>query len=114
MSRMKIVVGAMLTIGLVIPTGSAMALSATGGGVTATAPWEQDSGKISVYDGSSDGDPGKAEYYRQSSAGTKRTLWNHSGPGTRVESGTGSRIIKFQACDENAGTPDDCSGWVAP
>lgn len=114
MSRIKFVIGAVLAVGLVIPTGSAMALSAKGGGVTATAPYGGDAGVISVYDGSSDGDPGKAEYYRQTSAGTKRTLWNHSGPSTRATSASGSKIIKFQACDENYGTPDDCSGWVAP
>ena len=71
---------------------------------TATAPYGGDTGKISVYDGSNDGDPGKAEYYRHDSAGTKRTLWNHSGPGTRVISGDGSAIIKFKACDENDGS----------
>lgn len=114
MSRLKVVAGAVIAVALIMPTGSAIALSATGGGVTATSPYNSDSGVISVYDGSADGDPGKAEYYRQASPDTKRTLWNHSGSGTRVISGDGSRIIKFQACDENNAAPDDCSGWVAP
>ncbi|MBQ0986055.1 hypothetical protein KBZ10_16320 [Streptomyces sp. F63] len=89
-------------------------MSVTGGGVKAWSPAKNDSGIIAVKDGSKDGDPGKAEYYRSASAGTKRTLWNHSGPGTTVYSGDGSRIIKFKACDENDWAPDDCSGWVAP
>lgn len=45
---------------------------------------------------------------------TKRTLWNHSGPGTKATSGGGDRIHKFQACDESYGSPDDCSGWAVP
>ncbi|MFJ7296848.1 hypothetical protein [Streptomyces collinus] len=43
----------------------------------------------------------------------KRTLWNHSGPGTTATSGDGSKIYKFKACDENNGDPDDCaSNWT--
>ncbi|MFI9171303.1 hypothetical protein [Streptomyces lincolnensis] len=67
-----------------------------------------------MYDGSADGDPGKAEYDRKSSQGTKRTLWNHSGSGTTVTSGDGSDIYRFQACDENSSAPDDCSGFIVP
>ena len=114
MNRMKVVAVALLATSIALPTTTAVARSVTGGGVTATAPYGGDAGKISVYDGSNDGDPGKAEYYRHDSAGTKRTLWNHSGPGTRVISGDGSAIIKFKACDENDGSADDCSSWVAP
>ncbi|MFJ9850477.1 hypothetical protein [Streptomyces sp. NPDC101150] len=114
MSRFKFVAAAVLAAGLVIPATSAVATSAKGGGVTAWTPAQGDSGKIAVKDESKDGDPGKAEYYRHDSAGTKRTLWNHSGPGTTVYSGDGSAIIKFQACDENYGSADDCSGWKAP
>ncbi|GAB2866170.1 hypothetical protein GCM10027074_37070 [Streptomyces deserti] len=114
MRRIKAIAGIALAIGIAVPTTSAMAVSATGGGVTATSPWNSDSGLISVYDGSNDGDPGKALYYRQDSAGTERTLWNHSGYRTRVISGDGSKVIKFKACDENNWEEDDCSGWVAP
>jgi hypothetical protein len=113
-SRLKIVAGVFVAAALVLPTSSAIALTAKGGGVSATNPYDGDNGVISVYDGSADGDPGKAEYYRQASPDTKRTLWNHSGSGTRVVSGDGSKIIKFQACDENNAAPDDCSGWKAP
>ncbi|WP_327678057.1 hypothetical protein [Streptomyces sp. NBC_00467] len=91
-----------------------MAVSAKGGGVTATAPYGDKAGVISVYDGSGDGDAGKAEYYRQTTAGTKRTLWNQSGYKTRTISADGSKIIKFKACDDNDWDSDDCSGWVAP
>jgi hypothetical protein len=114
MRRVKAIAGIALAIGIGVPTGTAMAESATGGGVTATSPYDGDDGVISVYDGSDDGDPGKAEYYRQASAGTKRTLWNHSGYETTVISASHSKIIKFQACDVNDWSPDDCSGWVAP
>lgn len=114
MSRLKVIAGAALAVGLVLPTTSAVALSAKGGGVTATSPSGGSAGIISVYDGSDDGDPGKAEYYRQSSVGTKRTLWNHSGYKTTASSADGSKIIKFKACDENDWDPDDCSSWVAP
>ncbi|WEH33499.1 hypothetical protein PZB75_08995 [Streptomyces sp. AM 4-1-1] len=114
MRRIKAIAGIMLAAGIVLPTSSAVALSVTGGGVTATSPWDGDSGRISVYDGSDDGDPGKAEYYRQDSAGTLRTLWNQSGYKTRATSAGGSKIIKFKACDDNDWASDDCSGWVAP
>ncbi|MEW2494158.1 hypothetical protein AB0942_11505 [Streptomyces nodosus] len=114
MRRFKTIAAVMLAAGIAVPTSSAMALSVTGGGVTATSPWNGDSGVISVYDGSDDGDPGKAEYYRQASAGTLRTLWNQSGYGTRVISATGSKVIKFRACDDNDWATDDCSKWVAP
>ncbi|MFE9457637.1 hypothetical protein [Streptomyces californicus] len=114
MRRVKAIAGIILAVGIALPTSSAMAASAKGGGVTATTPWEKDSGKISVYDDSDDGDSGKAEYYRQTSAGTLRTLWNHSGYKTRAESASGSKIIKFKACDDNDWASDDCSGWVAP
>ncbi|WP_338684655.1 hypothetical protein QD712_29670 [Streptomyces acidiscabies] len=114
MRKMKVIAAVVLAVGVAVPTSSAMALSVKGGGVTATSPWGGDNGVISVLDESNDGDPGKAEYYRQDTAGTKRTLWNHSGPGTRAISAGGSKIIKFKACDENAVVEDDCSGWVAP
>ncbi|WP_353945298.1 hypothetical protein ABII15_29535 [Streptomyces sp. HUAS MG91] len=114
MKRTKLVAAAVLALGLALPTTTAVAKTLTGGGVTATTPYSSDSGLISVYDGSNDDDPGKAEYYRHDSAGTKRTLWNKSGYKTRVTSGDGSAIIKFQACDENNASPDDCSGWGAP
>ncbi|MFE2929315.1 MULTISPECIES: hypothetical protein [unclassified Streptomyces] len=114
MRRIKAITGIVLAIGIAVPTTSAMALSVKGGGVTATSPWNSDSGLISVYDGSDDGDPGKAVYNRQDSAGTDRTLWNHSGFKTRVISGDGSKIIKFMACDDNDWASDDCSSWVAP
>ncbi|GAA0471815.1 MULTISPECIES: hypothetical protein [Streptomyces] len=114
MKRVKIVAATVLAASLVLPTTGAVAKSLKGGGVTATTPWNNDSGRISVYDGSDDDDPGKAEYYRHDSAGTKRTLWNKSGYKTRVTSGDGSAIIKFQACDENNASGDDCSGWGAP
>ncbi|MGW8378009.1 hypothetical protein [Streptomyces sp. ODS28] len=112
--HLRFIAAAAVAAALALPTGTAIAKSATGGGVTAWTPAKNDSGIIAVKDGSKDGDPGKAEYYRSASAGTKRTLWNHSGSGTTVYSGDGSRIIKFQACDENNNAPDDCSGWVAP
>ncbi|MFJ6011188.1 hypothetical protein [Streptomyces sp. NPDC092952] len=114
MRRIKAIAAIALVIGVGVPTSTAMALDAKGGGVTATTPYNGDSGVISVYDGSDDGDSGKAEYYRQASAGTKRTLWNHSGYKTRVISGSGSKIIKFRACDDNDWASDDCSGWKAP
>jgi len=114
MPRFKFIAGALLATALVVPATSAVARSVTGGGATAWSPAKNDSGRIAVKDGSNDGDPAKAEYYRSSSAGTKRTLWNKSGPGTTAYSGDGSRIIKFQACDENDWDSDDCSGWVAP
>lgn len=114
MSRLKFVAAAVLAAGLVIPTTGAVAKTAKGGGVTAWSPAKGDAGRIAVKDDSDDGDPGKAEYYRHSSPGTKRTLWNHSGKGSTVYSGDGSTIIKFQACDENDWDGDDCSGWVAP
>ncbi|CAL9443317.1 hypothetical protein [Streptomyces sp. enrichment culture] len=114
MKRLKFVAVAVLAASVALPTTSAVAKSLTGGGVTATTPYNNDSGLIAVYDGSDDGDPGKAEYYRHDSAGTKRTLWNKSGYRTTVTSGDGSAIIKFQACDENNASPDDCSGWGAP
>ncbi|WP_240512649.1 hypothetical protein [Streptomyces griseoruber] len=114
MRRITAVAGLVLAIGIAVPTTSAMALSVKGGGVTATSPWNNNDGLISVYDGSDDGDPGKAEYYRQDSAGTLRTLWNQSGYNTRVISGGGSKVIKFKACDDNDWAEDDCSGWVAP
>ncbi|MFB7912665.1 hypothetical protein [Streptomyces sp. NPDC056061] len=114
MSRLKIVAGTVLAVSLAFPAAGAFALDAKGGGVTATAPYGGKAGVISVYDGSDDGDSGKAEYYRQTSAGTKRTLWNHSGYKTRATSADGSKIIKFQACDDNDWAPDDCSGWKAP
>ena len=114
MNRMKVVAVALLATSLALPTTTAIAKSVKGGGVTVTAPYDGDAGLISVYDGSDDDDPGKAEYYRHDSAGTKRTLWNKSGYKTRVTSGDGSAIIKFKACDENNADPDDCSDWVAP
>ncbi|MFD5481761.1 hypothetical protein [Streptomyces hawaiiensis] len=114
MRRIKTIAAVVLAVGIAVPTSTAMAVSAKGGGVTATSPWNSDSGLISVYDGSADGDPGYADYYRQDSAGTLRHLWNHSGSGTRVISGDGSKVIKFKACDENNWDEDDCSGWVAP
>ncbi|ANW20332.1 hypothetical protein [Streptomyces clavuligerus] len=75
---------------------------------------DRGNGKTSVKDNSSDGDPVKAEYHRTSQPDDKRTLWNHSGPGTTSTSADGSRIYKFKACDENYGNPDDCSGRVIP
>lgn len=56
----------------------------------------------------------KAEYFRKGSVDTKRTLWNHSGPGTTAYSADGGTIYKFQVCDENYGSPDDCSGFDVP
>ncbi|MER5361762.1 hypothetical protein [Streptomyces sp. NPDC002785] len=41
-------------------------------------------------------------------------MWNQSGYKTRVISGDGSKVIKFNACDDNDWASDDCSGWVAP
>ncbi|EPH46143.1 hypothetical protein ABT390_09425 [Streptomyces aurantiacus] len=114
MRRAKAIAGIALVIGVAVPTSTAVAISAKGGGVTATSPWDGDNGLISVYDGSDDGDPGKAEYYRQASPGDKRTLWNHSGFKTRTISGDGSKIIKFKACDDNDWDSDDCSAWKAP
>ncbi|MCT7354409.1 hypothetical protein N4P33_19945 [Streptomyces sp. 15-116A] len=115
MKRIRFVAAAMLTAALAVPTATAVAADARGGGAHAWSPAAGgDSGKIAVKDNSSDGDPVKAEYYRTSSPDTKRTLWNHSGPGTTAYSGDGSRIYKFKACDENNGSPDDCSGWVIP
>ncbi|MEU2435217.1 hypothetical protein ABZ595_03275 [Streptomyces rubradiris] len=114
MKRAKIVAATLLTVALAVPTATAVAADAYGGGAHAWSPAGGDSGKISVKDNSSDGDPVKAEYYRTESPDTKRTLWNHSGPGTTVTSGDGSRIYKFKACDENYGDPDDCSKWVIP
>ncbi|GAA4915392.1 hypothetical protein ACFPM3_22155 [Streptomyces coeruleoprunus] len=114
MSKLKFVAGAVLATGLLLPTATAIAATAKGGGATAWSPAKNDSGIIAIKDGSNDGDPAKAEYYRQASAGTKRTLWNHSGPNTTVYSGDGSKVIKFKACDENDWDGDDCSGWVAP
>ncbi|MGI5198491.1 hypothetical protein ACQEVY_33510 [Streptomyces sp. CA-288835] len=114
MKRVRFVAAALLTAALAVPTATAVAASAHGGGAHAWSPAGGDSGKISVKDNSSDGDPVKAEYYRTANPDTKRTLWNHSGPRTTTTSGDGSRIYKFKACDENYGNPDDCSGWVIP
>ncbi|MFD5648225.1 MULTISPECIES: hypothetical protein [unclassified Streptomyces] len=114
MRRTKFVAAALLTAALAVPTATAAAASAYGGGAHAWSPAKGDSGRIAVKDNSGDGDPVKAEYYRASSAGTKRTLWNHSGSGTTVYSGDGSKIYKFKACDENNWADDDCSGWVIP
>jgi len=112
MTRMKFVAATLLTMALAVPTATAVASDAYGGGAHAWTPAGGDSGKISVKDNSEDGDPVKAEYYREASTETKRTLWNHSGPRTTATSGDGSRIYKFKACDENYGNPDDCSDWV--
>ncbi|BFP54454.1 hypothetical protein OH733_21715 [Streptomyces griseus] len=115
MTRTKFVAAALLTVALAVPTATAVAADAYGGGAHAWSPADGGkSGKIAVKDNSKDGDPVKAEYYRTSSSETKRTLWNHSGRGTTAYSGDGSRIYKFKACDENYGSPDDCSGWVIP
>ncbi|MCX5340680.1 hypothetical protein [Streptomyces atratus] len=115
MTRTKFIAAALLTVSLAVPTATAVAADAVAKGAHAWSPADGgDSGKIAVKDNSSDGDPVKAEYYRVDSSETKRTLWNHSGPGTTVYSSDGSRIYKFKACDENYGAPDDCSGWVIP
>ncbi|MFJ7767641.1 hypothetical protein ACIQ1J_04295 [Streptomyces sp. NPDC097107] len=114
MKRVKFVAATLLTAALAVPTATAVAADSYGGGAHAWSPAAGDSGRISVKDGSSDGDPAKAEYYRTASADTKRTLWNKSGPGTTATSGDGSRIYKFKACDVNYGDPDDCGGWVIP
>ncbi|ROQ80704.1 hypothetical protein OG322_22025 [Streptomyces sp. NBC_01260] len=111
MTRTKIVAAALLTLALAVPTATAAAVDAYGGGAHGWTPATNDSGKVAVKDNSSDGDPVKAEYYRTDTTETKRTLWNHSGPGTTSYSADGARIYKFQVCDENYGTPDDCSGW---
>ncbi|GAA2946068.1 MULTISPECIES: hypothetical protein [Streptomyces] len=113
MKRAKFVAAALLTAALAVPTATAVAADSYGGGAHAWAPAAGDTGRISVKDNSSDGDPVKAEYFRTSSADTKRTLWNHSGPGTTATSGDGSKIYKFKACDENNGDPDDCApNWT--
>ncbi|UZJ32371.1 hypothetical protein [Streptomyces endophytica] len=114
MKKLQFVAGALLAATLVVPTTSAVATSAKGGGATAWTPAAGDAGRIAVKDSSHDGDPVKAEYERKASPSTKRTLWNKNGPNTTAYSGSGSRIIKFQACDENDWAPDDCSGWKAP
>ncbi|WP_251069757.1 hypothetical protein [Streptomyces sp. ISL-96] len=113
MTRMKFVAATLLTMALAVPTATAVAAESYGGGAHAWSPASSDSGKIAVKDNSRDGDPVKAEYYRVDSSETKRTLWNHSGPGTTAYSGDGSRIYKFKACDENYGSPDDCAAnWT--
>ncbi|GHK00973.1 hypothetical protein ACWEWI_21335 [Streptomyces sp. NPDC003753] len=116
MHRLKFIAGTLLAAGLILPTTTAIAADSYGGGAHAWSPAAGgDSGKIAIKDNSNDGDPAKAEYFRTASPDTKRTLWNHSGPGTTVYSGDGSRIYKFKACDENDGTPDDCaSTWTIP
>ncbi|MFD8327520.1 hypothetical protein [Streptomyces lydicus] len=114
MTKLKFVAGALLAATLVVPTTTAVATSAKGGGVTAWTPAAGSSGRIAVKDGSDDGDPAKAEYRRKASPGTKRTLWNKGGPRTTAYSGSGSRIISFQACDVNDWDRDDCSGWKTP
>jgi hypothetical protein len=49
---MKVVAVALLATSIALPTTTAVARSVTGGGVSATAPYNGDAGKISVYDGS--------------------------------------------------------------
>ncbi|MER5769281.1 hypothetical protein [Streptomyces sp. NPDC001985] len=115
MTRMKFVAAALITVALAVPMATAVAADAHGGGAPAWSPADGgNSGKIAVKDNSGDTESVKAEYFRTASPDDKRTLWNHSGRGTTAYSGDGSRIYKFKACDENRGTPGDCSGWVIP
>ncbi|MFD0888763.1 hypothetical protein ACFQ08_29855 [Streptosporangium algeriense] len=114
MAKIRWIVGTVLAAGLTLPTANAVAVSSYGGGAHAWAPAQNNPGKIAVKDNSDDGDPVKAEYYRQSSPGTKRTLWNHSGHRRTVYSGGGSKIIRLRAIDENDHAPDDVGPWVAP
>ncbi|MFF4990762.1 hypothetical protein ACFY19_26510 [Streptosporangium saharense] len=114
MVRIRWIVGAVLVAGLALPTANAVAVSSYGGGAHAWAPAQNDPGKIAVKDNSDDGDPVKAEYYRQSSPGTKRTLWNHSGYRRTVYSAHGSKIIRLRAIDDNDFAADDVGPWVAP
>ncbi|MFG2311473.1 hypothetical protein ACGFS9_22830 [Streptomyces sp. NPDC048566] len=111
MTKVKFAAGVLLAATLAVPTGTAFAVDAYGGGAHAWTPAAGDSGRIAIKDNSDDGDDAKAEYYRYNSPTTKRTLWNHSGYGTTVYSGDGSKVIRFQACDDNDWAPDDCSGW---
>ncbi|MEU8627633.1 hypothetical protein [Streptomyces sp. NPDC048669] len=115
MARTKIVAAALFTLALAVPTATAAAaVDAYAGGAHGWSPAKADSGMVAVKDNSSDGDPVKAEYYRINNVGSKRTLWNHSGPGTTSYSADGSSIYEFKVCDENYGAPDDCSGWKFP
>lgn len=115
MTRTTIVAAALLTLTVAVPTALAVAaVDAYAGGAHGWSPAQNDYGKVAVKDNSSDGDPVKAEYYRISNVGSKKTLWNHSGPGTTAYSADGGDITQFKVCDENYGSPDDCSGWKFP
>ncbi|MFI0355319.1 hypothetical protein [Actinomadura sp. 9N407] len=62
------------------------------------------------------GDDGRAvaaKYYRKSSPGKQRTLWNKSGPGRTAQSGKGSKVIKIRACVQVRPGPDKCGNWSA-
>lgn len=114
MAKLKWAAGVLLAAGLGIPTAAALAVSSYGGGAHAWAPAQNDPGKVAVKDNSNDSDPVKVEYYRQDTAGTKRTLWNHSGVGTTVYSTSGAKVISLRAIDVNDNAPDDIGSWVAP
>jgi hypothetical protein len=51
------------------------------------------------------------DYYRAASSSTQRHLWNKSGTGTLVTSGTGSDIFKLRVCEWVPDNDDKCSGW---
>ncbi len=53
----------------------------------------------------------KVQYYRDASPATLRTIWNKSGAGTTVTSGSGSQILKHRTCEWVKDNDDKCSGY---
>ncbi|MDQ7809473.1 hypothetical protein Q5425_37610 [Amycolatopsis sp. A133] len=111
----KFLAGGVLAGMVLLPTGTAVAKSAwayDGNKLVAHAwaPAMNDKGRIAIKD-SAAGNSVKAEYYR-SGSDTKRTLWNKSGKNATVYSTSGSKVFKFQACEDIDWGGDHCSGYV--
>ncbi|WP_159942578.1 MULTISPECIES: hypothetical protein [unclassified Nocardiopsis] len=111
MNARKLIAGSALAALAALPLlkSSAMAISAYQGDDRAYTT--SGGSKISVYDGEDDGRVVYGNYNRAASAGTDRTLYNKSGYGTTVTSGSGSDIIRLRVCESISAWPDACSDW---
>ncbi|MEU6843186.1 hypothetical protein ABZ930_15080 [Streptomyces sp. NPDC046716] len=53
----------------------------------------------------------KVQYVREASQGTLRTIWNKSGAGTTVSSGSGSTLVQHRTCEWVPDNDDKCSSY---
>jgi hypothetical protein len=107
--RIAILAGGVMAATVMVPAANAMAMYAQVKGYVSADTISNDT--IARAQAWSNSDV-YAKYTRSASPGTDRALYNKSGKGTIVQSGSGSRIIRIKACHPITG-PDDCSAWVS-